>query len=386
MRKIISALLVVFMTISLCACNSDKKNPENESSQYFTDTYKSSSIKFKLNHQVILNNGEMTGKEEELTSEDIMYHLNEAMNALIHLDLNILKNYVSEDEFFIYKKIANNTEVKALWDRTIGNISYLPESNLFIGKFPSVLQSVWYNDMCEKNQKIKNPNELTMEEMVDIYNTYYEKTPVCISFCRGIDDYLIEDGEIHFNLTQIFSSIGVSYLEHLIPEDWSPETPQNGNIHQLLISWWPAQDNVSDCAAIKQNEEFLLYDSIMSKDLEKAVKIIDDNKDFFETKNNKDEYKKYLKNKDNRETLQTFINENIYVYRTYSEIILLCKVDTTKSFGIYGDLMSEREKEKIKNVEYYDIICIPSLTDNDLQWEKSFGEIIQIAKNNNVIK
>lgn len=384
MKKIISIILIIVLLFAFCGCDASK-NPSlpteatsDGMQSAFKDNYTPSAFKIELNNRNILPNENLEDKNDELTSDDIRYHFNEAVNALTQLDLETLKNYVSEEEFKIYENIKNNKAVYNLWVRTIGNISFLPESNLFVGRFPSITYYIWYNDNFEKGNTIKPSYKYTQKELKEIYDAYYEKTPITIAGCNT-EDYLIENGQIHFTLTDIFYSIGVSSLIY-----FNEDNNEFNNCCELLLSWESTESELSDYNKIKE-DNFVLYDALLNKNIDEAIKTIDENDTFFNEDYIKEEYIKYLKDDKNKQIIQDYIIQKTNNYRGFNNILITHKIDTSKHFGIYTDLLSNKEKDTLKDIEIYDTTYAQKSPSNDLQWQSSYGEIINIINNYNIL-
>ena len=410
MKKILALLLACVMVLSLAACggnNGDNSGSGNGgglldnilgNSTKLSDKHVNESQKFEIlpnEDEPITPNGELPNNEEDVEYYDVNYYFNEAFNAVIKLDEEGMKLYLDEEEYEGMMKIKNDPQAKALWEHTVGNVSYLPSARAVYLRPAHLTYSMWYMDQIKDNKKIPDSvGALSYDDLVEIYNEYYDKTPVCVTYCGGYEEFYIDDGYIKFEIGAPLILSGYSAFAELMDEDWYYDGKDNeykfNHLYELVLSWPTGNDEWNDTEAILEDGEFKLFDAVMSKDVSAAEAIIDADPNAWESEWDSEDYVQYIKNAEAKAAFQKFLNERVTIYRSHEEVYFVVTVDTAVTYGDYDyDFKhdaTDAERALLESAPYCnfdDMMCTENLGD---QWKYTFGELLDYAHDYGVFK
>lgn len=412
MKKIFAIVLCLVMVLSLAACGGNSGNNGSNGSSggnnggifggatgaKLNDTHVNESKKMEVfleEGETITPNGSLPNNEEDVQDIDVNYYFNEAINAIIQLDEEKMRLYLEEEECDNILRVKQDKDAYALWQHTVGNLTYLPSVNSWYGRPINIMYAMWYQDQIKNNTKL--PEEVVQfsyQELVDIYNTYYDKVPVVMDSFSSYDEFYIEDGYIKFDIGSPMILIGVYQLDALMDEnridDESGEVSYTNNLYELVLSWESNDSDWNDYEAIKEDGEYVLLDALLNRDLDAAEAIIDAADSPWEYDSHEEEYAKYVKNPDAKAALKKYIQESVQVYRTQDEVYLLFAIDTKVTFGsndyTFQNSATEAERELVKSAIYYTMEDANSHEILGTQFNYTFGHIIDAAKQAGVFK
>lgn len=406
MKRILALILCCLMVFSLAACgdsedgnnkgNGGNNNNGGAISGEVTDTRLSNkhvneSQKLEMfveEGKTITPNGELPDNEEDVDYVDVNYYFNEAINAVIQLDEENMKLYLDEEECAAILRIKGNKEALALWQHTVGNMTFMPSLRAWYGRPMNLVYALWYQDQIQNNKTIPdNVAQLSYDDLVDIYNEYYDKVPLVVENCSSYEDFYIQDGYIKFEMGSPMMLLGLSDLSELLDEDMyygdREGSKRNDFLHELVMGWTPHQEEWVDFEYIREDGEYVLLDALLALDIDAAEAIIDSAENPWEDEDDAEDYNTYIKTPAAKEAFKNYLKDYVQVYRTHDEVYMLFRIDTNVNFGQYRYLINnestEAERELLKSAVYYemdDAMCHENL---GTQFRYTFGEILEHA-------
>lgn len=308
-----------------------------------------------------------------LTDDQVAEYAEILFTAVQNLDIETLKNYTEEDDdsVEVLEKIAAAPEYQELWEKTVGQMIYLPKSSVILAKSPSWLFSKWYTIKAEENAEIPDSvRELTLEEVNEFYDTYYDACPyVAGKLSRWeIEPYNDEDtGKLLFDIEQILVPVGFSELEASALLNRSDYGKYGVYLFDDQSSLGLGYDYLG------QEDQIPVYQDLLSMDLDKLVEIV-------ESSNPPEDhyyygyYVQYYKDEANRAIIQEWMNENCVVLRTLSSVEYFYTANLDYDYP--ADCIVRDERELVKDL---------NIVNNEpvLWFPREFGEFsafYQIAK------
>lgn len=409
MKKILALLLVCLMMFSLVACGNSGDNGDKGGSAgnngggldaltgaKLSDKHVNESQKMEVfleEGETVTPNGELPNNEEDVSSIDYSYYFNEAINAVIQLDEEKMKLYLCEEEYSALMELKNNKEAYELWQHTVGNLTYLPSADCWYGRPMNLVYAMWYEDQIKANATLKDEvGLLSYNELVNIYNEYYDKVPLVVDYCGEPYEFYMEDGYIKFEMGAPMLSMGVSSLDELMSEDsYFPDDDSDpiymNNLWELVLGWTADHFDWGNYNKIFEDNEYKLLESFQKKDLDAVMEIIDADANAWKDKlsSAQKDYDKYMKNADAKAALQKFMSDHVTFYRTYEDIYVVWTVDTNVTYGDFDyDFKynaTEEEQNLLKSAVYCNIDDVYGSKYVGSEWDNFMSEIIEAAIN-----
>ena len=284
-----------------------------------------------------------------LTDDQVAEYAEILFTAVQNLDIETLRNYTEEDDdsVEVLEKIAAAPEYQELWEKTVGQMIYLPKSSVILAKSPSWLFSKWYTIKAEENAEIPDSvRELTLEEVNEFYDTYYDACPyVAGKLSRWeIEPYNDEDtGKLLFDIEQILVPVGFSELEASALLNRSDYGKYGVYLFDDQSSLGLGYDYLG------QEDQIPVYQDLLSMDLDKLVEIVESSnppKDHYYY----GYYVQYYKDEANRAIIQEWMNENCVVLRTLSSVEYFYTANLDYDYPADCIVRDERELVKDLNI------------------------------------
>ncbi len=408
MKRFLSILLCLFIVCSLVACDNavtgDNQNNNNHNGNSYSSKLSNKHVNESQKMEMVLEddetitpNGSLPNNEEDVKGLDVRYYFNEAVNAVIQLDEEMMKLYLCDEEYEALMEIKNNKDAYDLWQHTVGNLTYLPSASCWYGRSPHIVYAMWYEDQVKAGTTLKDEAGLmSFDELATIYNEYYDKAPIIVKYCGGADEYYIDDGYIKFEMGSPMLLMGVSELAEILdddlyfPEDES-ETIHMNQLWELVLGWTAGDNEWENYDKIFEDGECQLLDAFKKKDLDAVIALIDaDEKAWKDTWGNyQEDYETYMKNPAAKDALQKYMNDNVTFYRTHEEVYVLRKVDTSITYGEHHNSLryaSEAEQNLLNSTVYYNFDDVSGSEYLGTEWMNFMDEIIEGAEDHNILK
>lgn len=411
MKKLFAILLACLMVFSLVACGNSGDNGDKGGSggnhggildgltgAKLSDKHVNESQKMEISleeGETVTPNGELPNNEEDVKGIDQRYYFNEAINAVIQLDEEKMKLYLCEEEYTALMELKNNKEAYELWKCTVGNLTYMPSADCWYGRPMHLIYALWYEDQVKTGATLKaEVGLLGYDELVKIYNEYYDKVPLVVDYCGGPDEFYMQDGYIKFEMGSPMLSMGVSDLADLMNEDLYFPEDDSETIHmtrlwQLVLGWTANDPDWGNFDKMFEDGEYKLLESFQKKDLDAVIAIVDSDEKAWDDDwaNDKEDYEKFMKNADAKAALQKFMNEHVTFYRTHEDVYALWTIDTSITYGDFNYDFSHNATEAEQALLKHAVYCnIDNAHGNEYvgsEWDYFMSEIIEAAQEHN---
>lgn len=413
MKKLFAILLCVAMVFSMVACGGN--NGDNGGSggdnggilggltgAKLSDKHVNESQKMEMfleEGETVTPNGELPNNEEDVKGVDQRYYFNEAINAVIQLDEEKMKLYLCEEEYTALMELKNNKNAYELWKHTVGNLTYMSSAGCWYGRPMHLVYAMWYEDQVKAGATLKEiAAMLSYDELVEIYNQYYDKVPLVVEYCGGPEEFYMEDGYIKFEMGSPMLGMGVSDLDRILAEDiYFPEAEDADSIHinnlyELVLGWTAGDYEWDNFDKLYEDGEYKLLENFQKKDLDAIIAMIDADEKAWEDDwaDDKEDYDKFMKNEAAKAALQKFMNEHVTFYRTHEDVYVVWTVDTDITYGDFDysfkDEAVEAERTLLKSAVYCNIDDAYGDEYLGSEWDNFMGEIIEAAQDHDVFK
>ena len=413
MKKLFAILLCVAMVFSMVACGSN--NGDNGGSggdnggilggltgAKLNDKHVNESQKMEMfleEGETVTPNGELPNNEEDVKGVDQRYYFNEAINAVIQLDEEKMKLYLCEEEYTALMELKNNKNAYELWKHTVGNLTYMPSAGCWYGRPMHLVYAMWYEDQVKAGATLKEiAAMLSYDELVEIYNQYYDKVPMVVEYCGGPEEFYMEDGYIKFEMGSPMLGMGVSDLDRILAEDiYFPEAEDAdsiriNNLYELVLGWTAGDYEWEHFDRLFEDGEYRLLENFQKKDLDAIIAMIDADEKAWDDDwaNDKEDYEKFMKNDAAKAALQKFMNEHVTFYRTHEDVYVVWTVDTNITYGDFNYSFEceavEAERTLLKSAVYCNIDDAYGDEYLGSEWDSFMGEIIEAAEEHDVFK
>lgn len=414
MKRIIALLLCLCMVFALAACggnNGDNGGSGNGGGLLdgvigggtkLSNKHANESQKMELfleEDDKITPNGELPNNEEDVEGIDQRYYFNEAINAVIQLDEEKMKLYLCEEEYTALMELKNNKDAYELWQHTVGNLTYMPSAGCWYGRPMHLVYAMWYEDQVKAGATLKEiAGMLSYDELVDIYNEYYDKVPLVVKYCGGPDEFYMEDGYIKFEMGSPMLSMGVSDLDRILVEDtYFPEAEgadsiRTNNLYELVLGWTACDYEWDNFNMLFEDGDCRLLESFQKKDLDAVIAMVDADEKSWDDDwaNDKEDYDKFMKNEAAKAALQKFMNEHVTFYRTHEDVYVVWTVDTNITYGhsdyTFKNEATEAERNLLKSAVYCNVDDTYGDEYLGSEWDNFMGEIIEAAQDHDMFK
>lgn len=365
MRKI-SILLVLSMCLGLfagCNQNADKKEESSETSSE-TDIDMGYEDEDYVDETLIRENGSLPNDVEKLTKAEFSHYLGIVITALKELDIETLKEYYKPEEkesdswvddlmnayrdhgeIECLEYIKNDETMRNLWEYTVGQMIYLPDSGYVAYKDTQYLFCKWYNDMLDKGESLPNSTwDLSIENILAIYEEYDKELPYNTSLAFDVGCCFVEDGNIYFKLDSVINRIFGLTLMCVEPDEEGVFSASEYSYLAFGATYYLENEIATD-------EDFNLLDIALEADLDKVVEYFDSRTEY--DLNTMDDYKAedyrtYFKDDAMRAKAQQWMNENVNIFNRGNWVVFYMPLDMEYSYPCYS--FSEEERELVKDI------------------------------------
>ena len=223
MKKILCLLLVALMLFSLVACgnNNNSNNTPNNSTPTTettetTDAPNDETTDLRDGKTLPSDKSEWTDKEKEYYLEDLY---DKIVNAVINLDVDFLKDHISESQLSTFKNIQKDEEYAQMYKNTYGKMIYLPESERMLMISTRYTYATWYTNFYLTNSVMpKNLKDFSREDVNAVYENIYKNAPYeAIQFERTWSACEISEGKVVYNIDSMFNDIDAFNLYQIEP-------------------------------------------------------------------------------------------------------------------------------------------------------------------------
>lgn len=375
MKKLVVMLLAATLSLSTLAGCGEKKpaqntsvgnevsqEKQNDTEEYIEDEDVSEAEAEEDNSNV-RKNGELPSDKNELTDEEVSYHLGKIFKALQNLDVETLAEYTNSDYTLEnLEELRADAEAVEFWNAVVGDMVYFEECDILLAKSSDYIYSKWFTQSWQNGAELEEyVEDMDKEEVLAIYDKYYAEAPwVCGSLKDTLLgwDVSIEDGYLKCNLDRILSDIGYEDLGNLM------EYGETLNYGELLMG-----DQILSLGYDHILEDMPNYATILSMKLDDIValaeaQISEDEKFGFSY----DCYVDYYVPEASRAMIQKYIDENVECYREMSHLVAFAPANFDDVYPLYyatDEVRSELEKYDI--VQKYYIYEFTENFDNNFE-------------------
>lgn len=363
MKGKISILLILTLVISIIAgCGRTNNITKNKNSSQISSISKNIEGKTPSSESKIIQEGVKPYKNDEIISYIIenkglipegitesnlrQMDLSRVNVILIesvqNLDADGLKPYISEKDYDFYsinfKRIKENSEDALLWQNTIGQIIYYPNSDIIIGKDLEYVRDKWYTDcyLLQSNIPADDASEFSKEYLLDIYENYYKDAP----YLAGRDVYLpfkIIDGKITFDISKMFNSLLYPDVDEIINYNFIKNDNKSFFYDKIILG---------DSIGYNLGYEYIEKDTNNRSIREDYIALIDKNLDYIIDRSSKyllyyesdsyvvKTYNNYFINRKNRKLIQEYLDKYCEIYLDVNDVTVFYHIDIN-SYPLY---------------------------------------------------
>lgn len=377
-KKITAMLLAAALSLTLLtACGDNKPTSGTESKAGESSIAKGEDKESSLAENNSTD-GELMLDADSLTDEQIAKFAEILFTAVQKLDVETLEKYTEKDDYVIdvLAEIAATPQYKELWEKTVGKMIYLPKSSILLAKSPQWLFCKWYTLKAEENAEIpESVCKLTLDEVNEFYNKYYEECPY---IAAHIDDITIkpdndETGRLVFDIENILESVG---LERISEYNYLPQ--YDGDNYGVYL--FGDEDSLSlGYDYIAWEENIPDYKDLVAMNLDKFVEIVESVEEIKGSNSSiyYNCYEKYYKDEKNRAIIQKWLNENCVAMRDLSTVTYFYKANFDCDYPVY--LIKDEEKGLVKDLNIVSKGIIYSLPDRLKDDTNDLGVFYNIA-------
>jgi hypothetical protein len=348
-KRILSLLLIVALFCGLCACGKQQENTQKPSSPGnilpgILDNNKNETKEFvKLKPIKGLKNtfigvtdstcvrkqGEFPVKPKDgagVTEKENKYYKSLLCQAIIDMDTKILNEILITNDLVLLHSIYNNSNYKELYKNTIGKAIYLPDSEVFVIKDVEWIFYKWYSDIYEKGGPVPvNIGSLTISDINEIYNKYYDAAPYKIVETSSLT-FKLHRGNIKYDANKMITSLlGASCdLKYLTPSSKGYGNFVLGGNYHDFVGKSINPDNI-------YKKGYDLWKTVYRFNVDEMINIIDHD-DSVITDNEWDEeydmaiYNQYYKNTEYKNQIKEWVKDNYEIYRGVDDIAIFIDI------------------------------------------------------------
>lgn len=265
--------------------------------------------------------------------------------AFQNLDAEAMKPFLGNDYEYavkVFDLIKNDPDDLAFWNNTIGNMVYLPDSDVLITKSCAYITSKWYTDCRINNEDLpaSASEDFPKEYLDEIYNNYYVDAPYTLEleFADQIISEWSDGAMCHF-----FSLTDAMGMDHFSFSTYHPNHLRAAILLNRAESFSLGYEYIA--------EDIPEYEDLLSRDLDKMMALLDGVIDVENpSKYSLEEtYRDYFMNDENRAVLQQFFYEKCESYTNLGTICFFFPLDVDKIFP-YSYVLTQADKDTIKNM------------------------------------
>lgn len=315
--KITSVVTGVILAVMLTGCGA-KNVEQNISTEQEKDT--ASKVSAESQETVeedvaatpdrIRENGQFANVED-LTEEELHYHMGVFLKAIQELDVETLRDYTDNNEMIYRFKLLGEDPAKvAFWNKVVDEMVYFEDSTLLVAKCPSYIYTKWFTEKAESGSKFPGSvGEISPEEADEIYNQYFASAPYMGGLLRDTLKADVQDGYLKFNMETVFDCLGFG-LDSLF-DTFSDELCCGALLFGVDEHFEYDEDTMTWL-----EQEIPEYRSVMSMNLAEIVSIVEaglpeEEKAGIAWKF----YQEYYVPQESRAILQEYFDQNVECYR-----------------------------------------------------------------------
>ena len=366
------------MALCLFGCKNEE-NPETKPPTFEEVIENNTPVETKP-----VENGELPEDKENLNLQEDEYINGIIIKALLSLDLEPLKDYVTEDNYTTLEAIANDAAKKDVFMKTFGTSQHLTESNFIMTRSTSYVFAKWYSDMAAAGTLPAKLDDLTAADIENIYNNYYLTAPYQFVLLNVAENN-INEGSVTVNISEALPSLGIYDISNLNTDNMLVYMFGQINCERYANSTSEQLKDLSACF----NEGFdmnKIYDYIMAKypDYNNAKNPI----------NWLTEVEPQFADENNRKKINKWAAENMEVYVSNSEVVALVPLNFDKMVStdavftdtFYVQYMDRLTTNEIELLTSHKVVH-PLTTDGDnITFFEFTNHLMKIMVASNVIK
>ncbi|MBQ8627205.1 MAG: hypothetical protein IJ419_13750 [Agathobacter sp.] len=378
MKKVLALILALTMALCLFGCKNEE-NPETKPPTFEEEIKNNTPVETKP-----VDNGELPEDKENLNLQEDEYINGIIIKALLSLDLESLKEYVTEDNYTVLETIANDAAKKDVFMKTFGTSQHLTESNFIMTRSTSHVFAKWYSDMAAAGTLPAKLDDLTTADIENIYNNYYLTAPYQF-ILLNVAENSISEGSVTVNISEALPSLGIYDISNLDTDNMLVYMFGQTNCERYTNSTSEQLKDLSACF----NEGFdmnKIYDYIMAKypDYNNAENPI----------NWLTEVEPQFTDESNRKKINKWAAENMEVYVSNSEIVALVPLNFDKMVStdavftdtFYGQYMGRLTTNEIELLTSHKVVH-PLTTDGDnVTFFEFINHLMKIMVASDVVK
>jgi hypothetical protein len=371
MKKISKILILTLLVSLLAGCGNNDKEPteqiesetistestsddtqEVETDEIVTDS-EETTTENKEDENTIRENG--TFKDDDSLNENEKKHYkNIIINAVINLDMEVLKEYLSESDYDAFEEINEHPDYKKMYQNTIGKIIYLEDSDKVLAINVNQAASSWYTECWKNNAELpKKVSDLTCEEINDIYEKHYKNSGYIMSNIEKRDlKYKFKEGKLIYDVDEIFSCVGYPDIHEKLAPGWN----EYENYCNYIFGDSTNLYTNNGYEIINKDNDFPDWEMYFLPTLDEFIK-------YYESDANAENadkegifykhFKAYIIDGPQKDIIENWIKENVLFLRNDSYVLCLMKVNSlnTNTYPYYT--LTDEEKELIKDLPLY---------------------------------
>lgn len=316
MKKILCLLLALCLIFLVCSCGKKESDTNPFDIEKIVDMNKVRKL-------------ENINSFNDLNDDEETYYTNLMVEAIKALDVDTLAKLFPYDTISInfLKTIKNNDEKTQLWDMTIGQYIYLPQSRQLVYRSPMHIYCMWMEMAYSNNGFVANEiTRYNYARVIEVYNKYYNN-----AFYTSKKLSISEVNTIH---ALFYETLGIAGLDLLA----------DGALFQFVL---PEIENGFESQSNINNKEFFPdWQHFKDLKIDSMAPLVEETLDFYYEF--KDEYNYYFKNQENKDKMQRFLDEKCKPYRTAINITYFVPVKKDSL------MLTKTESDFIKDINLYE--------------------------------
>lgn len=374
MRKFICLFLCVILALSCVGCKNKVENiepPEVEMPQYNPETTPPKEVVpnfTKPEDQYVTdsdgqlteirNNGYLPNSINDMTDEELTYHFDSMINAVLTLDLVKLKEYsLNSGDFKCFDQIADRENFKSTYLNRMSSVIYLSDSRYFVYKDPKIMYLAWRAE-CSTNE-LEQQTLLDVNLVPDIANDYASESKyIAVKIPSHMSEPTLKNGRIYFDLQNIMSLLGYSNLTQIVPSFPSGLSYLSFGFEGIYAIYPSRQSEAGQ----------MFWYSLMDQDLDRMVDYVENYASYDLKTSNKESsyddcYQLYYQDENNRKIVDAWMSDNVISYVGEYGIYNYVKCDHLCEDSWPFNTFTNFEMEQIKNLDIYEKVLINEIGD-----------------------
>lgn len=386
-KKALFMMLAIFICISMVACKEDKPQG-NEESKISEEHNSESTSNDNISNgnegtNGIRQNGELPNKWENLTAEEQRYYNNKIVTALKELDVETIKELsgLTDNDYEIknLNDIASNQEYKTMYQQTVGEVKYLPQSMILVMKSKHFVFGKWLQEMEKSNAELPESTGHISKEIADQWYESCYKNAIEVYFAFNHDgNYCkLKDGKIIYDIDRVSSRIIDAELSDMYVN--SIYTGQDA--YAMMVFGYESDLKSLGYDYIKKEDNSPQYEIVLSGDLDKMIIEMNKNPNMATD----DFYGKYFRtfylNETYRKQIQQWMNENTIGCRGFSGASIFIKItDIEKDYLLKK--CTDDEKSILRQANLYTNSIVQNMESNNSAFSAYYDILLKMEENN----